>query len=133
MAAIEWQAHDFQDRSGIQCHLQAEEVELPGDQATALFRIFQESLTNVARHAEATKVEISLNRQNGYIFLEISDDGRGITKEKISSSTSLGLLGMQERAYAFGGDVKIESDDGQGTMVRVQIPISQATSKEQGV
>jgi len=133
MAAIEWQAHDFQDRSGIQCHLQAEEVELPGDRATALFRIFQESLTNVARHAEATKVEISLNKQNGYISLEISDDGRGVTKEKISSPTSLGLLGMRERAYAFGGDVKIESDDGQGTMVRVQIPISQATGKEQEV
>jgi PAS domain S-box-containing protein len=133
MAAIEWQAHDFQDRSGIQCHLQAEEVELPGDRATALFRIFQESLTNVARHAEATKVEISLNKQNGYIFLEIRDDGRGVTKEKISSPTSLGLLGMQERAYAFGGDVKIESDDGKGTMVRVHIPISQATGKEQEV
>ena len=124
MAAIEWQAHDFQDRSGIECHLQAEEVELLGDRATALFRIFQESLTNVARHAEATKVEISLSRQNGCILLEIHDDGRGVTKEKISSSTSLGLLGMRERAYAFGGDVKIESDNGQGTRVRVQIPIS---------
>jgi two-component system, NarL family, sensor histidine kinase UhpB len=108
-------------------------VELPGDRATALFRIFQESLTNVARHAEATKVEISLNKQNGYISLEISDDGRGVTKEKISSPTSLGLLGMRERAYAFGGDVKIESDDGKGTIVRVQIPISQGTGKEQEV
>jgi PAS domain S-box-containing protein len=134
MAAIEWQAHDFQDRSGIECHLQAEEVELPGDRATGLFRIFQESLTNVARHAEATKVEISLTRQNGYILLEIHDNGRGVTKEKISSSTSLGLLGMRERVYAFGGDVKIESDDGQGTKVRIQIPIPrEATSKEQGV
>ena len=134
MAAIEWQAHDFQDRSGIECHLQAEEVELLGDRATALFRIFQESLTNVARHAEATKVEISVSRQNGCILLEIHDDGRGVTREKISSSTSLGLLGMRERAYAFGGDVKIESDNGQGTTVRVQIPIShekrQAKSKE---
>jgi len=134
MAAIEWQAHDFQDRSGIECHLQAEEVELLGDRATALFRIFQESLTNVARHAEATKVEISLSRQNGCILLEIHDDGRGVTKEKISSSTSLGLLGMRERAYAFGGDVKIESDDGEGTTVRVQIPLShekrRAKSKE---
>jgi PAS domain S-box-containing protein len=134
IAAIEWQAHDFQDRSGIECHLQAEEVELLGDRATALFRIFQESLTNVARHAEATKVEISVSRQNGCILLEIHDDGRGVTREKISSSTSLGLLGMRERAYAFGGDVKIESDNGQGTTVRVQIPISrEATSKEQGV
>ena len=134
MSAIEWQAHDFQDRSGIECHLQAEEVELLGDRATALFRIFQESLTNVARHAEATKVEISLSRQNGCILLEIHDDGRGVTKEKISSSTSLGLLGMRERAYAFGGDVKIESDDGEGTTVRVQIPLShekrRAKSKE---
>jgi signal transduction histidine kinase len=134
VAAIEWQAHDFQDRSGIECQLQAEEVELRGDRATALFRIFQESLTNVARHAEATKVEISLNSQNGNVLLEISDDGKGVAKEKISSSTSLGLLGMRERAYAFGGDVKIESDGGRGTTVRVQIPIPrEATSKEQGV
>ena len=135
VAAIEWQAHDFQTRSGIECHLQADEVELLGDPATALFRIFQECLTNVARHAEATKVEITLNRQNGYILLEIHDDGKGVTKEKISSSTSLGLLGMRERAYAFGGDVKIESDDGRGTTVRVQIRIPQeqrAKSRENG-
>src|SRR5262249_59387614 len=132
---IEWQARDFQTRSGIECHLQADEVELLGDPATALFRSFQECLTNVARHAEATQVEITLNRQNGYILLEIHDDGKGVTKEKISSSTSLGLLGIRERAYAFGGDVKIESDDGRGTTVRVQIRIPQeqrAKSRENG-
>ena len=135
MAAIEWQAHDFQDRSGIECQLQAEEVELLGDRATALFRIFQESLTNVVRHAEATKVEVSLSKRNDYVLLEIQDNGKGVTKEMISSSTSLGLLGMRERAYVFGGEVKIESGEGRGTTVRVQIPIPQeqrAKSRESG-
>jgi PAS domain S-box-containing protein len=124
-AAIEWQAHDFQDRSGIECHLDAEEVELPTDRAIALFRIFQESLTNVARHAQATKVKISLYQQRGFIFFEMRDDGIGLPREKISSPASLGLLGMRERAYAFGGDVAIESGEGKGTTVKVQIPMAQ--------
>ncbi len=123
LAAIEWQAHDFQDRSGIECHLTAEEVELPADRATALFRIFQESLTNVARHAEATKVEISLTKKDGDIFFTMRDDGKGIPQEKLSSPASLGLLGMRERAYTFGGDLQIESGEGGGTTIGVRIPI----------
>jgi signal transduction histidine kinase len=89
----------------------------------------------VARHAEATKVEISLSNRNGYVLLEIHDNGKGVTKEMISSSTSLGLLGMRERAYVFGGEVKIESGEGRGTTVTVQIPILQkqrAKSRENG-
>ncbi|HUK41026.1 MAG TPA: ATP-binding protein [Candidatus Acidoferrales bacterium] len=123
-AAIEWQARDFQERSGIECHLDAEEVDLPTDRATALFRIFQESLTNVARHAEATKVAIILRQCNDHVLFEMRDNGIGLSREKISSPDSLGLLGMRERAYAFGGDVAIESCEGKGTTVKVQIPLA---------
>jgi len=124
VAAIEWQAQDFQARTGIECHPAAEDIELPAEETIAVFRIFQECLTNVARHAEATKIEVSLKKQNGSIRLEIHDNGKGFPEEKISRPTSLGLLGIRERAYAFGGHVKIESGDGRGTTVNVEIPIS---------
>ena len=126
VAAIEWQSQDFQGRSGIECCPTAENIDFTAEQATALFRIFQESLTNVARHAAATKVQINLKRQNDNILLEIRDNGKGIPEEKISHPTSLGLLGIRERAYALGGEVKIESVDGGGTTVKVQLPIREA-------
>ena len=124
VAAIEWQSQDFQDRSGIECCPMAENIDLPAEQATALFRIFQEGLTNVARHAAATKIQISLKRQNDNILLEIRDNGEGMPEEKISHPTSLGLLGIREVPTPLGGDVRIEFVDGGGTTVRVQLPIS---------
>jgi signal transduction histidine kinase len=124
VAAIEWQCRDFQDRSGIECCPAAENIHLPAESATALFRIFQECLTNVARHAAATKIQISLKKQNDNILLEIRDNGKGTPEEKIFHPTSLGLLGIRERAYALGGEVKINSVAGGGTTVRVQLPIS---------
>lgn len=127
IAAIEWQTEEFQNRSGIKCRLdlEREEVALDKNRLTAIFRIFQEALTNVARHAEASAVWISLRAQAGSLILQIRDNGRGITQEEISSSKSLGLLGMRERAFAFGGEVVIGGGPGQGTTVTLKIPFNQ--------
>jgi two-component system sensor kinase len=127
IAAIEWQAEEFQNRSGIQCRLdlEREEVALDKNRSTAIFRIFQEALTNVARHAQASEIWISLKVQAGSLILQIRDNGRGIKQEEISSSKSLGLLGMRERAFAFGGEVVISGGPGQGTTVTLKIPVNQ--------
>ncbi|OGG46696.1 MAG: hypothetical protein A3F84_25180 [Candidatus Handelsmanbacteria bacterium RIFCSPLOWO2_12_FULL_64_10] len=122
-AAVEWQAQEFQGRTGIRCALAARPEEIPLDpaRATAVFRIFQEILTNVARHADATRVEIFLRERDGHVTLEVTDDGRGITQDQISSSRSLGLIGMRERALAWNGEVEISG--GRGTRVMVRIPV----------
>ncbi len=127
VAAIEWQAEDFRNRSGIQCHLNLEcgEIALDKNRSTAIFRIFQEALTNVARHARASEVWIGLTAEAGNLILDIRDNGRGITQEEISSSKSLGLLGMRERAFAFGGEIVIGVGPGGGTTVTLKIPVNQ--------
>lgn len=127
-AAIEWQAQDFEKRSGVACVLTLPEEDLliSRDQATALFRIFQESLTNVARHAQATKVWVHLGEENGAIVLEVEDDGVGISPSQLAergSLGSLGLLGMRERATVFGGTVEIAGAAGQGTTVMARMPV----------
>ncbi len=124
-AAIEWQAEEFQKRTGIECHINERMPDPPADQqrATALFRIFQESLTNVARHSGATEVNVSLSRQNGAVILQVKDNGRGITETEINHSRSVGLLGMRERAHLFGGEVHFSSVPNQGTTVTASIPL----------
>ena len=131
VAAIEWQLHEFQDRSGIACKFssQVETIPLGKGQSTAVFRILQETLTNVARHAEASQVEVCLEEKNGDVVLRVSDDGRGIEESNVSDSKSLGLLGMRERAFLFGGEVRIEGRPGEGTTVTVRIPLGE---KERG-
>jgi PAS domain S-box-containing protein len=127
-AAIEWQVNDFQKRSGIFCDLTLPggDPDLSRDQATAIFRIFQEILTNVARHAQATKVWVHLEEEQDEIVLEVEDNGVGVSPAQLAERRSLGLLGMRERAAAFGGAVKIVGSKGQGTTVIVQMPILQA-------
>ncbi|MBI2951669.1 sensor histidine kinase, partial [bacterium] len=122
-AAVEWQAQEFQGRTGIRCALTVRPEEIPLDpaRATAVFRIFQEILTNVARHADATRVEIFLRERDGHVTLEVTDNGRGITQDQVSSSRSLGLIGMRERALAWSGEVEISG--GRGTRVMVRIPV----------
>lgn len=124
--AVEWQAGQFQARTGIvvscDCHL--ENVELSHEQATAVFRIFQEALTNVLRHARATRVEVALKREAAWLVLTVSDDGRGMTAEELSGSRTLGLLGMRERANLVGGELDIRGEEGRGTTVTVRIPVS---------
>lgn len=124
IAAIEWQAEEFQRRTGIRCEcfLTAEEVTLDRDGATAVFRILQESLTNVMRHANATRVTITFAQEAGHYLMEIKDDGEGIQADDLDKSDSLGVLGMKERAHLFGGSVSIQGEPGKGTTVAVEIP-----------
>jgi PAS domain S-box-containing protein len=123
-AAIEWQAQEFQTRTGIHCEFLAEQsngVDDP-ERRTALFRILQETLTNVARHAHATQVVVSLQVDDNRCELRVEDNGRGITDAEIFNRKSLGLLGIQERARLLGGDVHIIGRPGTGTTISVWIP-----------
>jgi PAS domain S-box-containing protein len=124
-AAIEWQAYEFQARAGIRVELSLpeSELELDRDRATAIFRIFQELVTNVARHASATEVSVQLTPEAGWVVLEVSDNGRGITAAERSRPNALGLLGMRERALQFGGSVEIQGIEGHGTRAVVRIPV----------
>jgi len=123
-AAVEWQVQEFQARSGIQCkvRLLTHEVFAP-DVSTTLFRILQETLTNVARHAKATRVEVVKQKRRDRVVLMIRDNGRGFDEENPSVSKSLGLLGMRERAAILGGQVNISSVPGKGTTVTAWIPL----------
>ncbi|MDC4224410.1 MAG: AAA family ATPase [Candidatus Manganitrophus sp.] len=123
-AAIEWQAKEFQERTGItcRCFLQ-EEIVIDRMHSTAVFRVFQEALTNVARHSGASDVEIKLNEEKGAAFLQVRDNGRGITEEQRLHQKSLGLIGMRERARACGGEVGIEGIPGKGTTITVRVPL----------
>lgn len=122
--ALEWQGQEFQQRTGILCNFNSLPTDLHLDtyRATTLFRIFQETLTNVARHAQAQQVSIDLSVQPDAIILEIQDDGRGITENEIRNSRSLGLLGMRERVLVFGGEIDIRGEKGKGTKVTVKLP-----------
>jgi PAS domain S-box-containing protein len=124
-AAIEWQAKDFQRRSGVSCilNIPEEDVDVSREQATAVFRIFQEILTNVARHSKAGKVWVYLDVQDGMLALEVEDDGVGISPEALGQPEALGLLGMRERAAIFGGHVEIAGIPGKGTTVIVRMSI----------
>ena len=123
-AAVEWQVQEFQARSGIQCKVRLLTHELfAPDVSTTLFRILQETLTNVARHAEATMAEVVLQKQRDRLVLLIRDNGRGFDQADPSLSKSLGLLGMRERAAILGGRVNISSAPGKGTTVTAWIPL----------
>jgi len=125
VAAMEWQTKEFSNRSGIACEaiLDAEEVPLEKDLATAIFRIFQETLTNVARHANATKVFVRLEAKEGKVVLEVADNGRGISRKQINDPKSFGIIGMRERALLWGGDVSVSASRYRGTTVTVSIPL----------
>jgi PAS domain S-box-containing protein len=125
IAAIEWQAEDFEKLTNIKCSLSLPKAEivLEKNKSTAIFRIFQEALTNITRHSQATKTAISLFNHQSSIYLEILDNGKGITQEQVRDFKSLGIHGMEERAMVFGGQVYIEGIAGKGTAVKVEIPI----------
>jgi PAS domain S-box-containing protein len=125
VAAIEWQIGQFQSRSGLKCHWtnNASEVDLSRERATAVFRILQEILTNVLRHARATNLYVKLGRSKNYFELEVKDDGVGITESQRMNSRALGLLGMKERALLVGGEVCITGKEGGGTTVLVRVPL----------
>jgi signal transduction histidine kinase len=126
-AALEWAAEEFEARTGTKCRIgmPGEDITLDPDRATALFRIFQETLTNVARHAKATEVNVRLGKENDDLVLEIHDNGLGIREEQLSAGRSLGILGMRERALLLGGELTIQGVPGGGTTVRVRIPLAE--------
>lgn len=132
-AALEWQANEFQNRTGIKCDVHANlgDIALPPDINTTLFRIFQETLTNVIRHAGATRVSVYLKQEGRDIILEVRDNGRGISRGEMQNSRSLGLLGMRERAALLGGGFKIgRTAGGKGTLVNVTIPLERPSRRK---
>ena len=124
--AIQWEATKFEARTGIRCRLTSWLThELRNrTKALAVFRILQEALTNVARHAHAGAVRITLRERGKLLVLVVKDNGRGITKSEMSSVKSIGLLGMTERARQLGGRVTIAGVEGRGTTVTVQVPVA---------
>jgi PAS domain S-box-containing protein len=131
-AAIEWQVRDFERRSGITCslHLSGDEVH-PGDKrALELFRILQESLTNVLRHAQATEVHISLTTENDRLFLRIMDNGVGIFPDCRRKTNSFGLLGIEERVHTLGGVFSMGNEAGKGLSLTVTVPLESASSEK---
>jgi len=128
VAALEWQAQDFKTRTGIACAFSSGVADTGPDRevATALFRICQETLTNVIRHAEASTVEIFLEEESAHLILSVRDNGKGIRAEEIANGKSMGILGMRERARLLGGHVSIVGRPGEGTRVTVGIPLKRA-------
>jgi len=122
--AIEWEASHVGKRSGIRCRMEATgEIALEREQSTAVFRIFQEALTNVIRHASAKSVVIKLNSTGETLSLEVADDGKGITNQQLADSRALGILGMKERAMFLGGSLQVSRNDGKGTIVGLTVPL----------
>lgn len=124
-AAVEWQAAEFQHRTSVQTEVTSipDDITLNQALSTALFRIFQEALTNIARHANATKAEVILRKTHDQIELTVRDNGKGITKEQISDSRSFGLIGMRERVHPFMGSFAIAGKANKGSTVTVRIPL----------
>lgn len=121
---IEWQAQQFRERTGIAVDYQPPEnaVGLTAEQSIAVFRIFQEALTNILRHAGATRVVVTMAREGGAFFLRVKDNGKGIREEQKYGQLSIGLLGMRERAHLIGGEIDIRGNEGEGTTVTVMLP-----------
>ncbi len=126
-AAIEWQAQEFEKRTGIACTavFEPEEVIVDKDRTTTVFRIFQETLTNVARHAKATKVSVLLKAQDDILELHVKDNGKGITEKQISDPKSLGLLGIAERVNYWGGSLTIHGTRKKGTAIVARIRLDE--------
>jgi signal transduction histidine kinase len=123
-AALEWQARQFEEQTGVRCRVKStvREMVLSQDLNTAFFRIFQETLTNVTRHAKATKVGVRFVEMGNFLVLVVKDNGRGISDAEIHNTKSIGLLGMRERAALLGGEVRLRGEPGRGTTVSVRIP-----------
>ena len=128
VAAIDWQATEFEKQTGIGCGFEAnrKDIVLHPDQATALFRIFQEALTNISKHAQATQVRVELVRGTRNVRLQIADNGCGIATRDRMKPKSFGIRGMIERASALGGDLSVSSGPEGGSVVSVKVPLAAA-------
>jgi PAS domain S-box-containing protein len=124
-AALEWQVGEFEKLTEIKCEFPSKprDIVLDQDRSTAIFRIFQETLTNVVRHANATKVKVGLKEESGKIVLRVRDNGKGIGDKQISDPKAFGIIGMRERVRPWRGEVKISGSPGKGTTVVVSIPL----------
>ncbi|HWH41415.1 MAG TPA: PAS domain-containing sensor histidine kinase, partial [Usitatibacter sp.] len=131
VAACDWLVNNFTQRTGIACELamSGDELDLPDPYATALFRVLQESLTNVARHAEASLVEVTLERDDTHVMLTVRDNGKGFATADPRKPNSFGLLGLRERAYLLGGQSRISSEPGRGTTVELQLPFGKEAAQ----
>jgi PAS domain S-box-containing protein len=129
-AAIEWQLRETESRTGIRCRVAGlpEQLPLDGRRSTSVFRIFQEILTNVVRHAGAASIKVDMQADDASMILRVTDDGRGFDLSRLADPESLGLLGMRERALMLGGNVEIVSEPGKGTTVTLRIPFSAPAS-----
>jgi PAS domain S-box-containing protein len=129
--AIEWEAGRFRERLDIECNIamQADPIELPDQVATAIFRIFQEALTNISRHAQATRVDITVTHADHVLTVEVRDNGQGISKSELHHSKSYGLVGMSERALQIGATLDINSEAGKGTQVTLRYPVKESGEK----
>ncbi|MBI5640031.1 MAG: PAS domain S-box protein [Nitrospirae bacterium] len=129
-AAIRWEAKKFSERSGISCVLKIprDGTKLPDVVSTALFRIFQEALTNVARHAGAKKVSVHLDIVDDTLVFRIRDNGKGIARQKIFGKNSFGIMGIRERVRDIGGTVTIEGIKNKGTTVKIEVPLDKGDS-----
>jgi PAS domain S-box-containing protein len=124
-AAIEWQTQELEKRTEIKFEFRSspKDVALDRGRSTAIFRICQEALTNVVRHANATRVKVTLKEEPGRVILRVRDNGKGIEKEQLADPKAFGIIGMRERARSWGGEVEISSLPGKGTIVEVRIPL----------
>ncbi len=126
VAAVQWQAREFSQRTGIVCLVEcdSEEISLDGDLAVAIFRIFQEALTNIAKHADATEVQVKLAEAGGQVHLEVTDNGRGVTHIDMKKVNSFGIRSMRERCQQLGGQFHIQGGSLAGTEVIIRIPVN---------
>src|SRR3990170_8962255 len=126
ISAIQWYMSEFQKRARIRCKLllSDEDIQMNKNRATAAFRILQEAMTNVARHSGATKVTVEVRKEGDTMIMKIDDNGKGINEEKINDPFSFGLIGMQERTFYLGGELKISGTPNKGTRVMATIPVS---------
>ncbi|MHB8110205.1 MAG: PAS domain-containing sensor histidine kinase [Syntrophorhabdaceae bacterium] len=126
IAAMEWQVGEFQSRTGISCRSRFDcvEVDIKKDLATAIFRICQETLTNITRHAGATLVRVSLVQKGCDLYLDVTDNGKGISADDIANPKSFGIVGIRERVNLWNGTVKITGKPNKGTKVEIRIPIN---------
>lgn len=129
ISAIEWQTREFQNRSGIKCKINLinDSIDLNNNASLTVFRIFQEALTNIARHSKADSVDITIKSDDKDFYVSIYDNGVGIPKNKLEASTSIGIIGMKERADIVGGHVQIKTDSKKGTEILVVIPVEENT------
>ncbi|HRQ42053.1 MAG TPA: GAF domain-containing protein [Chloroflexota bacterium] len=134
IAALEWQAHHFSKRADIACTLDVPvmPVDLGLEANIAVFRIFQEALTNIARHADATQVTVTVRQSLNQFSLTVKDNGRGIKKSQLNSAKSLGLVGIQERARSLGGTAVVKGRPGRGTTMTLQLPVIGTHPERQG-